>query len=460
MKKLEGSYALAIMCSEEPEKLIAVKKDSPLILGLGESENYIASDIPALLSKTRDIYRMDEKELAVITGDKIQIFDSEGKPVNKDVIRVNWDVNASEKGGYQHYMLKEIMEQPKVIKSTIVPYIENGKISFDDIGLTKDYLKTIEKICIVACGSAYHAGYTGKYAIESIARKQVDVDLASEFRYRSPIIDKNTLVISISQSGETADTLAAMREAKSLGAKVLSIVNVVGSSIANEADYVIHTLAGPEIAVATTKAYSTQLAVLYMLAIYMGDVFNKLNEEQYKKYIQELLDIPDKVQYILDNIDDVKLLAQNYSSSKDVFFIGRNIDYTVCMEGSLKLKEISYIHSEAYAAGELKHGTISLIEEGTLVISCATQEELFDKTVSNIREVKARGANVLLISPTDKKQKSLEVADSVFLIPKTCGVMSASISVIVLQIFSYYVALSRGCDIDKPRNLAKSVTVE
>lgn len=459
-KKLKGSYALAVMCAQEPEKLIAVKKDSPLIIGVGEDENYIASDIPALLSKTRDIYRMKEKEIAVITSDNIEIYDEDGNCADKKITKVNWDVDSSEKGEYQHYMLKEIMEQPKVIKSTISPHIENGKISFENIGLNKTYLESVDKIYIIACGSAYHAGYTGKYVIESIARKPVEVDLASEFRYKNPMVDDKTLVISISQSGETADTLAAMREAKKLGAKVLSIVNVVGSSIANEADYVIYTLAGPEIAVATTKAYSAQLAVLYMLALYMAETFNTISEEQYKEYIKELTDLSGKVKDLLDNIDEIKELAKNYAESKDVFFIGRTIDYTVCMEGSLKLKEISYIHSEAYAAGELKHGTISLIEEGTLVIACATQEKLFDKTVSNIREVKARGAKTLIISSKDKKQKSLQVADSVALIPKTCDIMSPSVSTVVLQIFSYYVALAKGCDIDKPRNLAKSVTVE
>lgn len=463
VERLEGSYALGIICRDEPDKLIAVKKDSPLILGTGDNENYIASDIAAVLNKTKNVYRLHENEIAVIKKDSIDIYNREEKKrldINTDFTLVNWDIGSSEKGNYEHFMIKEIMEQPKVLINTISPHINNGKIEFTNIKFSDDYLKGLSKIYVVACGSAYHVGFTGKYIIEKLARVPVEVDLASEFRYKQPILDKSVLVIVISQSGETADSLAALREAKRHHCKVLSIVNVVGSSIANESDYVIYTSAGPEIAVATTKAYSAQLSVIYMFALYLAEKFNTISDEIIYTYVNQLINLPRKVQEILDIKDKVSNIAQTYKNINNAFFIGRTLDYAVCMEGSLKLKEISYIHSEAYAAGELKHGTISLIENGTLVISILTQDELFDKSISNIREVKARGATVFAITTENHSNKISQTADKVFYVPKTLPLFSPSLSVIPLQLFSYYIALSRGCDIDKPRNLAKSVTVE
>ena len=460
IKKLEGSYALAVLCGDEPDKLIAVKKDNPLIIGLGDNENYIASDVPAILSRTRNIFRLNDNEVALITVNDVKIYNNNGEEQNRNVTHVDWDVDSAEKGGYEHFMLKEIMEQPKAIKATIASRIAEDKIRLDDIEFSKEYLQNLNKICIVACGSAYHVGCVAKYVIEKLTRKPVEVDIASEFRYRNPIIDKNTLVIVVSQSGETADTFAALKEAKKMGAKVLSIVNVVGSSIANESDYVLYTWAGPEVAVATTKAYSTQLSLMYILGIYMGEKLGTISQEDVKNYIDSLSQIPQQVEEILKSKDDIYEIAKKYYNSQNVFFIGRNVDYAVCMEGSLKLKEISYIHSEAYAAGELKHGTISLIEDGTLVVSIATQDNLFDKTVSNIREVKSRGASIISITADDKKDKISQISDLPIYLPKTCDIMTPSLSVIPLQLLSYYIALLRECDIDKPRNLAKSVTVE
>lgn len=462
VSKLEGSYALGILCSNEPNKIIAVKKDSPLIIGIGENENYIASDVTALLAKTRKIYRLHENNIAVIEKDDITIYTPEKKILDKDndCVMVDWDIESAGKGNYEHFMMKEIMEQPKVISTTISSIIKNGKICFSDLNLSDEYLKNLSKICIVACGSAYHVGVAGRYIIEKLAKISVEVELASEFRYKQPLVDKSNLVIIISQSGETADSLAALREAKKLGAKVLSIVNVVGSSIANESDYVIYTSAGPEIAVATTKAYSSQMSVIYLLALYLAGKFKTISLDDLNKYANELVMLPDKIQTILEQKENLLKVAQKYKDISYAFFIGRTLDYAVCMEGSLKLKEISYIHSEAYAAGELKHGTISLIEKGTLVIALLTQDELFDKMVSNLREVKARGATIFAITTEEHRDKISGTADDVFFIPKSLNIVSPSLSVVPLQLLSYYSALLRKCDIDKPRNLAKSVTVE
>ncbi len=459
LSKLEGSYALGILCKDYPDQIIAVRKNNPLIIGFGQKENYIASDIPAILSRTRDICRLDDDEIAVLKRDSVTIFNLQKEMIQKPVTHIDWDISSAEKCGYDHFMLKEIMEQPKAIRDTIHPRIKDGKIVLDDIKLSKEDLQNINKIFIVACGSAYHVGCAAKYVLEKLARKPVEVDLASEFRYRNPIVDDQTLVIVISQSGETADTFAALREAKKLGARILSIVNVVGSSIASDSHDVIYTWAGPEIAVATTKAYSTQLTVIYLLALYMGEKLGTLSKEQYDHYVESLLALPEQIERLLQQKDQVKEFASKYFNAKDVFFIGRNLDYALSLEGSLKLKEISYIHSEAYAAGELKHGTISLIEDGTLVVALATQDVLFDKMISNVKEVKARGATVLGIT-TEKHKEIEQVADCELYIPETCDMMLPSLCVIPLQLFSYYIALNKGCDIDKPRNLAKSVTVE
>lgn len=456
---LEGSYALGIVCADFPEEVIAVRKDNPLIIGYGPKENYIASDIPAVLSRTRDICRLNDGEFAVLTKDDVKIYDANKNPIDKKITHIDWDISSAEKGGYDHFMLKEIMEQPKAIRDTIHPRIKDGKVVLDQINLSKEDLEKISKICILACGSAYHVGCAAKYVLEKLTRKPVEIDLASEFRYRDPIIDESVLVIVISQSGETADTLAALREAKKLGARILSIVNVVGSSIANDSDDVIYTWAGPEIAVATTKAYSTQLTVIYLIALYMAEKLNTITQSEYDLYIESLLKLPDQIEEIFENIDDIKAFAKKYFETDDVFFIGRNVDYALALEGSLKLKEISYIHSEAYAAGELKHGTISLIEDGTLVVTLANYDKLFDKIVSNVKEVKSRGAEVFSITTRDHRDIE-QVSDAQFYIPKTCDIMSPSLAVIPLQLFSYYIALNKGCDIDKPRNLAKSVTVE
>lgn len=456
---LEGSYALGILCLDHPDEIIAMRKDSPLIVGLGEGENFIASDIPAILSYTRDIYHLEEKEIVVMRADEVKVYDTSKELVDKEVFHVDWDVSAAEKGGYEHFMIKEIMEQPKALTDTIKPRIQDGEVVLDDITLTKDQLEKVDKILIVACGSAYHTGIVAKYVVEGLTRKPVEVDLASEFRYRDPILTEHTLVVIISQSGETADTLAALRYAKQQGARTLAIVNVVGSSIAKESDDVIYTWAGPEIAVATTKAYSCQLAVLYLLGVYVGRQLGKISDEENLGMIRELLALPEKVATVLEKKEDIQYFASRHFADKDVFFLGRNLDYAVCMEGSLKLKEISYIHSEAYAAGELKHGTISLIEEGTLVVAVATQDRLFDKTMSNVKEVKARGAEVLGLT-TEHNTRITETTDFQFYIPETLDIFLPSLAIVPLQLFGYYMASMKGCDIDKPRNLAKSVTVE
>ena len=459
ISKVEGSYALGIISTEYPDRLFCVRKDSPLIIGVGAGENFIASDIPAILSHTRDIYRLKDNEIAVLTRDAVEFFSPDAEPVEKTIEHIEWDIEAAEKGGYEHFMMKEICEQPKAVRDTIAPRIRNGRVVLDDITLTAEQLRNFTKICIVACGTAYHVGVVAKYAFEELLRIPVEVDVASEFRYRKPIIDERTLMIIISQSGETADTLAALREAKRAGCRVLSIVNVVGSTIANESDDVIYTWAGPEISVASTKAYSTQLAVIYLLTLYIGEKLGRLSAEELDRYIAELQQIPELIEKMLAHKENIQFFASRYFNAGDMYFIGRNVDYAASLEASLKLKEISYIHSEAYAAGELKHGPISLIEDGTLVIALATDGRLFDKMMSNIREVKARGAVVLGLATEDRTEIA-EQTDMVFYIPKVSPFMLPSLSVIPMQLFAYYVASMKGCDIDKPRNLAKSVTVE
>ncbi len=459
MNHLEGSYAMGILCVNNPNEFIAVKKDSPLIVGVSEDGNFVASDIPAILEHTRDIYLLEDNEVVVLRKDSVKIYNEYKELMQKELFHVNWDISAAEKGGYEHFMFKEIMEQPNAVRDTISPRIQDGKVVLDDLKLSDDYIKDLNRIYIVACGSAYHVGMVAKYVFEDFVRIPVAVDLASEFRYRNPLIDEHTLVIVISQSGETADTLAALREAKKLGAKILSIVNVVGSSIARESDHVMYTWAGPEIAVATTKAYSTQLDVAYLIALYFAKVRGQIDEEQMKYYCGELQKLPEVIQKIVNHVDGLQYLASQSFNANNIFFLGRGIDYAVALEGSLKLKEISYIHSEAYAAGELKHGTISLIEDGTLVVALATQDNLFEKLVSNIKEVKARGAKVIALVFEDEKRIE-EVADHVIYIPRVEQKFAASPAVVPLQIFAYYVSLQRGCDVDKPRNLAKSVTVE
>ena len=398
LSKIEGAYALGIICKDDPDTLYAVRKDSPLIIGLGKGENFIASDIPAIIDKTRDIYRLNDNEIAVIKRDNVTVYNEAKEIITKNKIHIDWDITAAEKEGYEHFMLKEIMEQPKAVHNTISPRLVDGKIVLDELKLTKEDLQKLKKIVIVACGSAYHVGVVAKYAIEKTVRIPVEIDIASEFRYRDPIIDENVLVLVISQSGETADTLAALREAKKLGARVLSIVNVVGSSIANESDDVLYTWAGPEISVATTKAYSTQLCVVYLLVLYMADLLGTISKQEYQNYVADLEALPSLIEKTISDTKQIQAVAAKYYQCENIFFIGRNIDYALSLEGSLKLKEISYIHSEAYAAGELKHGSISLIEDGTLVVSLATYEALFDKMMSNIKEVKARGATVLSLT--------------------------------------------------------------
>ncbi len=458
--RVEGSYALGIICADFPEKIFAVRKDSPLIVGVGNGENFIASDIPAILSKTRDIYRLKDKETAVISEKDIHFYNSDGEEVEKTTEHIEWDISSAEKGGYEHFMMKEIYEQPEALRKTISPRIRDGHIVLDDIELTAEQLRDVNKVFIVACGTAYHVGVVAKYAFEKLLKLPMEVDVASEFRYRSPIIDEKTLVIIISQSGETADTLAALRESKKQGARVLSIVNVVGSTIANESDDVLYTWAGPEIAVASTKAYSTQLAVIYMIVLYMAEKLHTISEQELAAYVADLERLPEFVAACLSDRETIQYFASKYFNAKDMYFIGRNVDYAASLEASLKLKEISYIHSEAYTAGELKHGPISLIEDGTLVIAISTYEKLFDKMMSNIKEVKARGAVVLGITTQQKKSALQETADYTFCIPRISDFMLPSLSIIPLQLFAYYVASMKGCDIDKPRNLAKSVTVE
>lgn len=457
--RIRGSYALGILCSEKPDEIVAVRKDSPMLVGIGKNENFIASDIPALLEYTKDYYLLNDNEIVVLKKDGMTILDLDKNEIKKDIYNVTWDISAAEKGGYDYFMMKEIMEQPKAFKATISPRIVDGEIKLDNIKYTDEDIRNINRIHIIACGSAWHAAIVGKYVIEDYARIPVEVDLASEFRYRNPILDKNDVCIIISQSGETADTLAALREAKRQGIRILAIVNVVGSSIARESDDVLYTWAGPEIAVATTKGYSTQVALMYLLAMKFGQARGHLSAEEVKKLTAELELVPGYIEKLLTMDEELKELAKAHAHANDVFVIGRGIDYAVALEGSLKLKEISYIHSEAYAAGELKHGTISLIEEGTLVVAIATQDPLYEKLVSNVKEVKARGAYVVAIAKEGNTEIA-EVADKVIYIPQINDKFTASLNVIPMQIFSYYVAIERGCDVDMPRNLAKSVTVE
>ncbi len=460
LHRIEGSYGLGIVCAEHPEQLIAARKDSPLVLGYGDGFNMMASDVTALIKYTRDVSYMENGEIAVLTRQGIQVYNILLEPVEKEHSTVDWDISDAEKGGYEHFMFKEIMEQPEAIRKTITPRIKDGRVVLDDIDLSADYVKNISKFYIIACGSSYHVGMVGKYVLEKTLRKPVEVALASEFRYCSPIVDENTLVIVISQSGETLDTMEALREAKRLGGRTLAIVNVVGSSIAKEADDVIYTWAGPEIAVATTKAYSTQLAVLDLLCLYLADLLGSISAEEYTEILTELTRIPDKLKEVLEQKERIQQYASQFFNHDSIFFIGRNLDYAIGLEASLKLKEISYIHSEAYAAGELKHGTISLIEQGTLVIALATYGQLFDKAVSNMIEVQSRGATVLGLTDTTHEEALGKHADAIITVPETHPLLMPSLAVVPMQLFAYYVALARGCDIDKPRNLAKSVTVE
>lgn len=458
--KMEGSYAIGVISKNEPDKLIAVRKDSPLIVGLGKDEFFIASDIPAVLGYTRDVYLLEDKEFVVITNDGIELKTEDGEKIEKEVYRVTWDVDAAEKGGFEDFMLKEIHEQPKAIKDTLTSRVSiDKKISLDNIEITKEELESYDRVFIVACGTAYHAGLLGKVAIERLAKIPVEVDIASEFRYRNPLITEKSLLIVVSQSGETADTLAVLRDAKKLGAKVLAVTNVVGSSVSREAHHVVYTWAGPEIAVASTKAYETQLIAMYILGIYFGEVKGTLSEERAKELKSELVSLPKKVQEIVNQKEELQKFASKNYMDKDMFFLGRGVDYAVALEGSLKLKEISYIHSEAYAGGELKHGPIALIEKGTPVIALLIEENLKDKMISNIREVVTRGARVLAIANEGDTDAKL-VAEDVIYIPKTESLLSPVLSVVPLQLISYYMAKQKGCDVDKPRNLAKSVTVE
>lgn len=463
MHRVQGSYALGIMFAEHPDQVFAVRKDSPLIVGQNEDGCFIASDVPAILKYTRKVYFIENQEVVRLRADHMHFYTVDEEEITKEPVTIEWDANAAEKGGYEHFMLKEMYEQPKTVTDTLMPRLKEHDgttdIEIEELGMTDEEIREIRKIFIVACGSAYHTGVTAKYIIEGIARIPVEVDVASEFRYRNPILEDGTMVIVISQSGETADTIAALRESQKLGHKVLGIVNVVGSSIARDADNVMYTWAGPEIAVATTKAYSAQLIALYLLAMKFGRARGKLDDGEFAQMIEDLKKLPAQIEMLLSNKQRIQRFANRYVGAKDVFFIGRGIDYAISMEGSLKLKEISYIHSEAYAAGELKHGTISLIEEGTLVAAVATQDSLFKKTLSNMVEVKARGAFVLAV--TNEGNTDIEkAADYVIYIPRTNPYFTNSLAIIPLQLFGYYVAVGKGCDVDKPRNLAKSVTVE
>lgn len=461
LRRIEGSYALAFMSRKHPDMLVCTKQDNPLIIGLGEGENYIASDIPAIISRTRRTYIMGDGELAIVRKDSVEITDRKGEPVTKKVFEVTWNAEAAEKGGYEHFMLKEIHEQPKAVRDTMSQRITGDKksISFEELSWTPEYLNSFNKIYIVACGTAYHAGLVGKYYIEKMARVIVEVDVASEFRYRDPIVDDKTLLIVVSQSGETSDTLAALKESKRRGAKTLAITNVVGSSIAREADQVVYTWAGPEIAVASTKAYTTQLVLFFMLALYMAEIKGMIAPKRTAELVEHLQEIPSQISEILSDVDPIKTFAKQYGFNEDVFYIGRGLDYSVSLEGALKLKEISYIHAEAYAAGELKHGTLALIVEGVPVIALATQRNVYEKTLSNIKEVKARDAVVIGIAAEGDTELKKYV-DHVMHVPASDEFIMPILSVIPLQLLAYYAAITRGCDVDKPRNLAKSVTVE
>lgn len=459
MHRMEGSYGLGIMFRDHPDEVYAVRKDSPLIVGTSPEGNLIASDVPAVLKYTRDVYFLENEEIVKLTRDGLHFYNIDEEELEKEATHIDWDMNAAEKGGYEHFMLKEMHEQPKAVKDTLTPRIKNGDVVIEELGMTDEEIRAIRKIFIVACGSAYHTGVTAKYIFEKLARIPVEVDLASEFRYRDPILPENTLVVIVSQSGETADTLAALRLAKKKGVRILGIVNVVGSSIAREADNVMYTWAGPEIAVATTKAYSTQLIAQYLLAMKFAKVRGTVLQNDFDAMIQSLERLPEHISLLLSHKENVQRFANRYLAAEHVFFIGRGIDYAISMEGSLKLKEISYIHSEAYAAGELKHGTISLIEDGRLVVAVLTQPELYKKTISNIQEVKTRGAFVMAVTTVGNTEVE-KVADYVVYLPETNPIFANSLAIIPLQLFGYYVSIGRGLDVDKPRNLAKSVTVE
>ena len=459
MLRIRGSYAFGIMFHDHPGKIFAARKDSPLIIGKSQTGCLIASDVPAILDKTRNVYYIGNHEIAELSQDEIHFYNIDREEIQKEQVEIKWDAESAEKGGYEHFMLKEIHEQPRAVRDTIGAYVKDGKIDLSETGLTDEKLQEIEPTYIVACGSAYHVGMVGKYVIEELADIPVEVDLASEFRYRNPKLVKNSLVVIVSQSGETADSLAALRLAKERKIPVLGIVNVVGSSIARESDYILYTYAGPEISVATTKAYSTQLIAMYLLAIQAAKVKDVIAEERYAALIEELGTLPEKIQKTLDDKERIQWFASKYANAKDVFFIGRGIDYAISMEGSLKMKEISYIHSEAYAAGELKHGTISLIEDGILVVGVATQAALFEKTISNMVEVKSRGAYLMGLT-TYGNYNIEDTADFAVYVPQTESFFATSLAIVPLQLMGYYVSVAKGLDVDKPRNLAKSVTVE
>lgn len=460
LSAVEGAYALGIVCADAPDRLIAARKDAPLLLGYGDGENFIASDVTALLRHTRDIVYMDDGELAIVTCGGIRIYDERRRPIEKEHHHIDWDVDAAEKGGYDHFMLKEIYEQPDAIARAITGRIRDGRVVLSDLTMTDREIRELGRVCIVACGSSYHVGMVGKYVLERLLRRPVEVSLASEFRYSDPIVGKGDLVIVISQSGETLDSMAALREAKKRGARILSIVNVVGSSIARESHDVLYTWAGPEIAVATTKAYSTQMAVLNLLGLYFGDILGTVDFDTYTAMVQGIEALPAQMAHILSDTAEIQAAARELAGHEQIFFIGRNLDYALSLEGSLKLKEISYIHSEAYASGELKHGTISLIEEGTPVIAAATYMPLFDKAMSNVVEVQARGARVLALTTETGAERMHSRVARVLTVPETETMLLPQLGVVPLQMLAYYIALARGCDIDKPRNLAKSVTVE
>ena len=462
LRRIEGAYALGMLCADCPDRIIAARKDAPLLLGYGKGCNFLASDVTAIIKHTRDVAYMEDGEVAVLTREGIEVYDALEQKVEKKHFTIDWEVSAAEKGGYQHFMLKEIMEQPEALRRAISPRIKDGRVIFDDLKLPVEKMREFTRIFIVACGSSYHVGMIGKYNLEHLLRRNVEVVLASEFRYSDPIVDDKSLVIVISQSGETLDTMAALREAKKRGGYILSIVNVVGSSIARESDDVLYTWAGPEIAVATTKAYSTQLAVLDMIGLAFGETLGTVKKEEYNEAVAELQKLPEKMEQFLasESCEAIPKYASQYFNHNSVFFIGRNLDYALGLEGSLKLKEISYIHSEAYASGELKHGTISLIEDGTLVLALGTYAPLFDKAMSNVVEVKARGADVLALATESHRGEMAKTVENVITIPDTAQMLLPSLGVVPLQLLAYYIALQRGCDIDKPRNLAKSVTVE
>ena len=460
LSAVEGAYALGIVCADAPDRLIAARKDAPLLLGCGDGENFLASDVTALLRHTRDIVYMDDGELAVITAGGIRVYDERRRPIEKEHQHIDWDVDAAEKGGYDHFMLKEIHEQPAAIARAITGRVQNGRVVLSDLTMTDREIRELGRICIVACGSSYHVGMVGKYSLERLLRRPVEVSLASEFRYSDPIVGPGDLVIVISQSGETLDSMAALREARKRGARILSIVNVVGSSIARESHDVLYTWAGPEIAVATTKAYSTQMVVLNLLGLYFGDVLGTVDLDTYTAMVRGIEALPAQMERLLADTEDIRAAARELAGHDQIFFIGRNLDYALSLEGSLKLKEISYIHSEAYASGELKHGTISLIEEGTPVIAAATYMPLFDKAMSNVVEVQARGAQVLALTTDAGAAQMHSRVERVLTVPETETMLLPQLGVVPLQLLAYYIALERGCDIDKPRNLAKSVTVE